>query len=85
VGLVYAAAGSVVDTTVVAGRVLMRHGVVEGTEEVLARTTERATRLGLLTREGAAVQSSSGAHRGQHVFAERLGGGRRPLAPAPEQ
>jgi 5-methylthioadenosine/S-adenosylhomocysteine deaminase len=54
-GLVYAAAGSVVDTTVVAGRVLMRHGVVDGAEEVLARALERARRLGLPTREGGTV------------------------------
>jgi len=45
--LVYAASGSVVDTTVVAGRVLMRGGKVEGAEEVLARAAERARRLGL--------------------------------------
>ena len=35
--LVYAASGSVVDTTVVAGRVLMRGGEVEGVEEIVAR------------------------------------------------
>jgi 5-methylthioadenosine/S-adenosylhomocysteine deaminase len=46
-GLVYAAAGSVVDTTVVAGRVLMRGGVVEDAEEVIARAVDRAGRLGL--------------------------------------
>ena len=45
--LVYAAAGSVVDTTVVAGRVLMRGGVVPGVEEIVARAAERARRLGL--------------------------------------
>jgi 5-methylthioadenosine/S-adenosylhomocysteine deaminase len=84
-GLVYAAAGSVVDTTVVAGRVLMRHGVVEGADEVLARAVERAGRLGLPTREGAAMRSSSTAHRGQHVFAEGLRGGCRALARAPDQ
>ena len=43
--LVYAAAGSVVDTTVVAGRVLMRDGVVEGSGEVVALAAERARRL----------------------------------------
>jgi 5-methylthioadenosine/S-adenosylhomocysteine deaminase len=43
--LVYAAAGSVVDATVVAGRVLMRGGEVEGGEEVVARAAERAQRL----------------------------------------
>jgi 5-methylthioadenosine/S-adenosylhomocysteine deaminase len=45
--LVYAASGSVVDTTVVGGRVLMRGGVVEGAEEVVARAAERARRLGV--------------------------------------
>lgn len=43
--LVYAASGSIVDTTVVAGRVLMRGGEVEGVEEIVARTAERARRL----------------------------------------
>ncbi len=46
-GLVYAASGSVVDTTVVAGRVLMRGGRVEGAEEVVARARERAEGLGI--------------------------------------
>jgi 5-methylthioadenosine/S-adenosylhomocysteine deaminase len=46
-GLVYSASGSVVDTTVVAGRVLMRGGEVESAEEVLARAMERARRLGI--------------------------------------
>jgi 5-methylthioadenosine/S-adenosylhomocysteine deaminase len=45
--LVYAAAGCVVDTTVVAGRVLTRGGVVQGADEVRARATERARRLGI--------------------------------------
>ena len=45
--LVYAASGSVVDTTVVAGRVLMRGGVVEGTAEIVARAREKAQRLGI--------------------------------------
>jgi 5-methylthioadenosine/S-adenosylhomocysteine deaminase len=45
--LVYAASGAVVQTTVVAGRVLMRDGVIAGAEEVLARALERARRLGL--------------------------------------
>jgi 5-methylthioadenosine/S-adenosylhomocysteine deaminase len=45
--LVYAASGSVVDTTVVAGRVLMRGGEVEGSEEIVARAAERARRLGV--------------------------------------
>jgi 5-methylthioadenosine/S-adenosylhomocysteine deaminase len=45
--LVYAAGGAVVDTTVVAGRVLMRGGVVDGVEEIVARAAERAARLGI--------------------------------------
>jgi 5-methylthioadenosine/S-adenosylhomocysteine deaminase len=45
--LVYAASGSVVDTTVVAGRPLMRGGEVEGAAEVVARAAERAKRLGI--------------------------------------
>jgi 5-methylthioadenosine/S-adenosylhomocysteine deaminase len=46
-GLVYAASGAVVDTTVVAGRVLMRGGEVPDEEENVARAAERARRLGL--------------------------------------
>jgi 5-methylthioadenosine/S-adenosylhomocysteine deaminase len=45
--LVYAAAGATVDTTVVAGRVLMRGGEVPGLEETVARASERARTLGL--------------------------------------
>jgi 5-methylthioadenosine/S-adenosylhomocysteine deaminase len=45
--LVYAASGAVVDTTVVAGRVLMRHGAVVGADEVRERAIERARRLGI--------------------------------------
>ncbi|HET7591207.1 MAG TPA: amidohydrolase [Solirubrobacterales bacterium] len=45
--LVYAAAGSVVDTTVVAGQVLMRNGEIEGLDEIVARAAERAHHLGL--------------------------------------
>ena len=45
--LVYAASGSVVDTTVVAGRVLMHGGEVEGGEEIVVRAREHASRLGL--------------------------------------
>jgi 5-methylthioadenosine/S-adenosylhomocysteine deaminase len=45
--LVYAASGSVVDTTVVAGKVLMRSGEVPGGEEIVARAVERARRLGI--------------------------------------
>jgi 5-methylthioadenosine/S-adenosylhomocysteine deaminase len=46
-GLVYAASGSVVETTVVAGRVLMRDGEVPEQDEILARAAERARHLGL--------------------------------------
>ncbi len=45
--LVYAASGGVVDTTVVAGRALMRNGEIDDAEEVLAQAVERARRLGL--------------------------------------
>ncbi|MBK5219658.1 MAG: amidohydrolase [Thermoleophilia bacterium] len=45
--LVYAAAGSVVDTTVVGGRVLMRGGELPWLGEIVARAGERARRLGL--------------------------------------
>jgi 5-methylthioadenosine/S-adenosylhomocysteine deaminase len=45
--LVFAAAGSIVDTTVVAGRPLMRGGRIEGSDEVVARAAERAARLGI--------------------------------------
>jgi 5-methylthioadenosine/S-adenosylhomocysteine deaminase len=43
--LVYAASGAVVDTTVVAGRVLMRDRVVAGAEEAVAEVRSRAARL----------------------------------------
>jgi 5-methylthioadenosine/S-adenosylhomocysteine deaminase len=43
--LVYAAGGSVVDTTVVAGRVLMRDRVVPGADELVAEVRSRASRL----------------------------------------
>jgi 5-methylthioadenosine/S-adenosylhomocysteine deaminase len=46
-GLAYAAPAAAVETSVVAGRVLMRGGVVEGAGEVVAKTVERARRLGL--------------------------------------
>lgn len=46
-GLVYSASGSVVDTTVIAGRVLMRGGQVEGADEVVAKAREAAERLGI--------------------------------------
>ena len=46
--LVYATSGSVVDTTVVAGQVLMRGGKVEGEAEVRAGAIESARRLGVI-------------------------------------
>jgi 5-methylthioadenosine/S-adenosylhomocysteine deaminase len=45
--LVYAANGSVVDTTVVGGRVLMRGGEIPGLDEIVARAVERSRRLGI--------------------------------------
>jgi 5-methylthioadenosine/S-adenosylhomocysteine deaminase len=45
--LVYAASGAVVDTAVVAGRVLMRGGEQPERAEIVARAAERAARLGL--------------------------------------
>jgi len=45
--LVYAASGAAVDTTVVAGRVLMRGGELPELGEVVARAAERVGRLGL--------------------------------------
>jgi 5-methylthioadenosine/S-adenosylhomocysteine deaminase len=45
--LVYAAGGSIVDTTVVAGRVLMRGGEVPGVDEIVVRAVERSRRLGI--------------------------------------
>jgi 5-methylthioadenosine/S-adenosylhomocysteine deaminase len=46
-GLVYAASGAIVDSTVVAGETLMEGGVVPGTDEVVAKAREAAGRLGL--------------------------------------
>jgi 5-methylthioadenosine/S-adenosylhomocysteine deaminase len=46
-GLIYAASGSIVDTTVAAGHVLMRGGVIPGADEVVARAVEQARELGL--------------------------------------
>ena len=46
--LVYSAPGTVVDTTVVDGRVLMRGGVVPDADEVVAKAREAARRLGVL-------------------------------------
>jgi 5-methylthioadenosine/S-adenosylhomocysteine deaminase len=45
--LVYAAGGAVVETTIVAGRVLMRGGRIPELEEIVSRAAERARRLGL--------------------------------------
>lgn len=45
--LVYAAPGSVVDTTVVGGRPLMRGGEIPWLGEAVARAAERSRRLGL--------------------------------------
>lgn len=45
--LVYAASGSIVDTTVVGGRVLMSGGEVPGAEEIVARALECSRRLGI--------------------------------------
>ncbi len=45
--LVYAASGAVVDTTIVAGRALMRGGEVEDADDVLAHALESARGLGL--------------------------------------
>jgi 5-methylthioadenosine/S-adenosylhomocysteine deaminase len=45
--LVYAASGAVVDTTVVAGQVLMRNGEIAGLDEIVAQAAKRAHRLGL--------------------------------------
>jgi 5-methylthioadenosine/S-adenosylhomocysteine deaminase len=45
--LLYAASGSVVDTTVVGGQVLMRGGEVPGSEGIVARAVERSRRLGI--------------------------------------
>ena len=47
-GLVYAASGAIVDTTVVAGSVLMRGGRIEGEDEIVAHARERAAALGLV-------------------------------------
>lgn len=47
-GLAYACSGSITDTTVVAGRVLMRGGVIDGADEVIAKARERVQRLGLV-------------------------------------
>ncbi len=46
-GLVYAASGAIVDATVVAGRVLMRGGVVEGADEAASKAQECASDIGV--------------------------------------
>lgn len=46
-GLIYSASGAIVDTTVVAGRVLMRGRELEGMDEVVAHAREQAAGLGL--------------------------------------
>jgi 5-methylthioadenosine/S-adenosylhomocysteine deaminase len=45
--LVYAASGSVVDTTVIGGEVVMRGGEIPELDEIEARARERARRLGI--------------------------------------
>jgi 5-methylthioadenosine/S-adenosylhomocysteine deaminase len=45
--LVYAASGAAVDTTVIGGEVRMRGGELPHREEIVARASERARRLGL--------------------------------------
>jgi 5-methylthioadenosine/S-adenosylhomocysteine deaminase len=47
--LVYAASGSVVDTTVVAGKVLMRGGAIDGETDVRAGALASARRLGVIS------------------------------------
>jgi 5-methylthioadenosine/S-adenosylhomocysteine deaminase len=58
--LVYTAPGSVVRSTVVGGRVLMDHGLVEGADEVIARARERSVRLGLGSGPGAPGDADGG-------------------------
>ncbi len=43
--LVYSADGSVVDSTIVNGKILMREGVIPGEEEVIAQANQRAYKL----------------------------------------
>lgn len=45
--LVYSANGSIVDTTVVGGQILMRGGEVPESEEIVTRAVERSRRLGV--------------------------------------
>ena len=78
-GLVYTAAGAIVDTTVVGGRVLMRGGVVEGAAEIVARAVERAERLGLgngrHTQRQACVFRRAGVAGGMNANSPPGGGG----------
>ncbi len=46
-GLVYAASGSIVRSTIAGGAVVMRDGIIENSDEVIAKAKERAARLGL--------------------------------------
>jgi 5-methylthioadenosine/S-adenosylhomocysteine deaminase len=46
-GLVYAASGAAVDTTVVAGKVLMRNGEIPELNEIVLQAADHARRLGL--------------------------------------
>ena len=59
-GLVYAASGAIVDTTVVAGRVLMRGGRIDGVDEVVAKARERAPARARRARTVAARHRSGG-------------------------
>jgi 5-methylthioadenosine/S-adenosylhomocysteine deaminase len=43
--VVYAASGSVVDSTIVAGVVRMRHRAIDGADDVIAEVTERRARI----------------------------------------
>lgn len=43
--LVYSADGSVVDTTIVDGKILMREGVIPGEQEVITKANQRALQL----------------------------------------
>jgi 5-methylthioadenosine/S-adenosylhomocysteine deaminase len=65
--LVYAASGAVVQSTVVAGQVLMRDGEIEGAEEVLARALERGHRLGLAPPISSASAHAEDAEHVEHA------------------
>jgi 5-methylthioadenosine/S-adenosylhomocysteine deaminase len=55
--LVYSANGGCVDTVICDGRILMRKGVVDGEEEILAHARETAVRLAGAARSGERVCS----------------------------